>query len=871
MAVKLSGTISDITSRPLEDVSEVTVKSAYAQPSAAGITVTQPQRVNVDRTGNFTVTATEGVKGWLYVDGPGWSDSIPFIAAAGMSMIWEAIANALGFSSNMQDYLDVKGGMREILQEAADKIDSVIKWPKGGLEKGTDLNEVTDSGFYQINSYSVAASAKNLPDAPDAINSGTLEVFNLRGKACVQRWTVDGPATGPNLIYIRHSDTAGEWSPWEEIGAKYAWVQGGFEKGTDLNEVTTSGFYKVNTYAMAASMKNLPNDSLAINNGVLEVFNLSGKACVQRWTVNGPATGPNLTYIRHSDTAGEWSPWEKPWENATWEKTPIPKMSNMDDYLTSGMYQVVNYSTATSLVNKPTLPAAINPAVVEVLALDTGQVVQRWTTVGAVDRDNPVMQRTRDNGRNWSEWARIGSGALDAGGGSPLAQVNATRSHQMADRGLLRLLLRGEEGTPVWGWTAPPGEKLEIPTHEGSGQAVHPSVLFFEDGWNGWRYWMVMTPYPNFNEAHEDPNIVVSNNGVDWQVPDGLTNPIDDAKGRPDPYNSDAHLTMRDNEMVLTWRMVDRPNKGRESFWMTMSRDGVHWSPKQKIWWPELSDRHSSTVAQSLLWLGDRWRLYFISTTVSPNQIVWVESTKAVPTPSDWSKPQECSMDFTLPSDRDFWHSEIQYRDGEYWGIVSDANRRTTGVNGVIYLLHSTDGTKWELSPVPLVPQAGDGHDSLYKTGFILSGKGESMTIDVYYSAYDRQTREWGTWRTTARYAGPLGDNRIRSNVDVEWRGDRLVINGEVGPSLAGPKGKDGTDGKDGAIKFESLTQAQKDELKGDVSKNQLDAAIAAEKARTVGMVWMVETEAQAKTKETSCQKGDFIQVAATGNIYKVV
>ena len=181
MAVKLSGTISDITSRPLEDVSEVTVKSAYAQPSAAGITVTQPQRVNIDQSGSFTVTATEGVKGWLYVDGPGWSDSIPFIAAAGMSMIWEAIANALGFSSNMQDYLDVKGGMREILQEAADKIDSVIKWPKGGLEKGTDLNEVTDSGFYQINSYSVAASAQNLPDVSDAINSGTLEVFNLRG------------------------------------------------------------------------------------------------------------------------------------------------------------------------------------------------------------------------------------------------------------------------------------------------------------------------------------------------------------------------------------------------------------------------------------------------------------------------------------------------------------------------------------------------------------------------------------------------------------------------------------------------------------------------------------------------------------------
>lgn len=66
MAVKLSGTISDITTRPLEDVSEVTVKSAYAQPTAADITVSQPQRVNVDQSGNFTVTATEDSSGYSY-------------------------------------------------------------------------------------------------------------------------------------------------------------------------------------------------------------------------------------------------------------------------------------------------------------------------------------------------------------------------------------------------------------------------------------------------------------------------------------------------------------------------------------------------------------------------------------------------------------------------------------------------------------------------------------------------------------------------------------------------------------------------------------------------------------------------------------
>ena len=82
----------------------------------------------------------------------------------------------------------------------------------------------------------------------------------------------------------------------------------------------------------------------------------------------------------------------------------------------------------------------------------------------------------------------------------------------------------------------------------------------------------------------------------------------------------------------------------------------------------------------------------------------------------------------------------------------------------------------------------------------------------------------------------------------TSWSGDKLTVNGKTSPSLRGPKGEP-----------------------GDVSKSQLDTAIASEKARTVGMVWMVETEDQATVKESSCQKGDFIQVAATGNLYKVV
>lgn len=166
----------------------------------------------------------------------------------------------------------------------------------------------------------------------------------------------------------------------------------------------------------------------------------------------------------------------------------------------------------------------------------------------------------------------------------------------------------------------------------------------------------------------------------------------------------------------------------------------------------------------------------------------------------------------------------------------------------------------------------------------------------------------------------------------TSWSGDKLTVNGKTSPSLTGPKGEMGQRGIQGVqgpqgiqgVKgeagppgsttwagitdkpsaFPPSTHTHKMADIGDMptvsdaainrtivqrsedgviraadpqgpnnvtTQRYVDTAVASEKARTVGMVWMVETEDAAKTKESSCQKGDFIQVAQTGNIYQVV
>lgn len=156
---------------------------------------------------------------------------------------------------------------------------------------------------------------------------------------------------------------------------------------------------------------------------------------------------------------------------------------------------------------------------------------------------------------------------------------------------------------------------------------------------------------------------------------------------------------------------------------------------------------------------------------------------------------------------------------------------------------------------------------------------------------------------TSASSAKSDADRAANIASSTSWDGDRLTVNGKTSPSLTGPRGATGPKGDPGATAphkhpssdiTDTTNDAGSPEFGGKVltprrhdgkifyysdptegkeiaRKQYVDTTVAAEKARTVGMVWMVETEEQAQTKETSCQKGDFIQVAATGNIYKVV
>ena len=150
---------------------------------------------------------------------------------------------------------------------------------------------------------------------------------------------------------------------------------------------------------------------------------------------------------------------------------------------------------------------------------------------------------------------------------------------------------------------------LTLPTPDGLGQMVHPDVWDFGTAWNGWRYWLAITPYSNTDATTENPCILVSNDKTTWSIPSGGSNPIDPAPGGG-RYNSDDDLWYEGGTLYCFWRstvLEADPISDRDSSFQSIALLGCHlgWSDwsyfDQGYLRPDLGSRHLSILAQGCL------------------------------------------------------------------------------------------------------------------------------------------------------------------------------------------------------------------------------------------------------------------------------
>lgn len=113
---------------------------------------------------------------------------------------------------------------------------------------------------------------------------------------------------------------------------------------------------------------------------------------------------------------------------------------------------------------------------------------------------------------------------------------------------------------------------LTIPTYGGRG-VVHPSVIYFPKGFNGYKFWLYYTPYPP--ESAENPCLVRSNDGINF-TDEGVLNPLltPSKSGFDENYLADPEVIFVDGKFYMLYVGVN--HAGISKVGLAESSDGVN-------------------------------------------------------------------------------------------------------------------------------------------------------------------------------------------------------------------------------------------------------------------------------------------------------
>lgn len=279
-----------------------------------------------------------------------------------------------------------------------------------------------------------------------------------------------------------------------------------------------------------------------------------------------------------------------------------------------------------------------------------------------------------------------------------------------------------------------------IPTPDGSGQTVHPDVVDFGKPWNGWRFWLAITPFPGGRIQEENPCIYVSNDAYNWQAPEGVTNPLDPGPNLPGAANSDTDLFFDkfSQELVLTYRLYNTGRR-RETIKLMRSSDGVNWSAPTIIFDNDGSESGNGLgvqqyTSQALVQVAeDDYRMWTCGATSEPDKMLTAQKAEG-----PWTL--ESNLSFGGTGTNPYHTDVILGPDGRFWMLGC--------VGGAAFAAVSSDGVHWTSGKTILAPRYPQWDSSIYRATFQPHEDGINMR--VWYSAFIEDPSKKQHWFTAA-------------------------------------------------------------------------------------------------------------------------
>ncbi len=260
---------------------------------------------------------------------------------------------------------------------------------------------------------------------------------------------------------------------------------------------------------------------------------------------------------------------------------------------------------------------------------------------------------------------------------------------------------------------------LDIPTYDGSRQAVHPDVVYFSKGWHGHKYWMAVTPYPYGNDSRENPSVLVSEDGLSWSPPTGLHNPIVSAPSCD--HNSDPDLVYNpsNDQLYLYYTRQARSSRcsGENSndILLLTSSDGADWSAPQSVMHWNLGS-YPLYLSPAVVLVDDTFHIWI----AGGGGVLHATSKDGV----TWSPVQQADI-AAKP-----WHLDVLYVDKRYVMDYVDS----PGSGAHLMLATSSDGLTWTTYPNPLLsPTSGWDDDRIYRSTLLYDP--DAHLFKLWYSA----------------------------------------------------------------------------------------------------------------------------------------
>jgi len=278
---------------------------------------------------------------------------------------------------------------------------------------------------------------------------------------------------------------------------------------------------------------------------------------------------------------------------------------------------------------------------------------------------------------------------------------------------------------------------LSIPNYNAVG-AVHPDVIHFPDGHDGYRYWMYYTPYPP--DSEENPCLVRSNDGINF-MDAGVSNPLV-SRGEAVHLADPDIIKIGDTWYMYYTRRYDEEGVIHYVIDLAMSSDGKRWMKysnnpilKQTEDW-EIHPRFLSVAEPTLYYEGNYFWMWY---TGGDHKIGLAKSSDG----KNWAKQNNTRPVLEgTPGERDeegMNHPDVISYKGRFWMYYVEWSQPRPRKLGLATSIDKINWEKYPGSPV-LVGEEERWDKSIYRSSpVIVNG-----AMKLYYSAFSGRKPQIG-------------------------------------------------------------------------------------------------------------------------------